>query len=283
MNANRFLPPPVRLSQAFESEKFSGGASGSEITRRSFIKRTGGATVATLVAWNLASRTADARVELESEGLLPLGHSYSDSYNTPNWKIRVEALAEDDVTLRSSVDWDDNVNNTITEYAVALGLKLQVSAPQSPASTGQFTYGPEAESVMTVTVTTFAKYVTRPVIGTVDWVNAPEMELPQLNRFLGRSSPEQAADTATTTAQIKKSIVSTTGEVIDEYRMVNGVNINAVDYDETYAQQGSGITIGFAWDGDVLVIDFVSDVVPQSNNQTVEPIFVKRNDGCVNP
>lgn len=60
MSANRFLPPPVRLSQAFESEKFSGGASGSEITRRSFLKRTGGATVATLVAWNLASNPARA-------------------------------------------------------------------------------------------------------------------------------------------------------------------------------------------------------------------------------
>ena len=61
MNANEFLPPPDRLSQASESEKFSGGASSSEITRRSFLKRTGGATVATLVAWNLASLKADAK------------------------------------------------------------------------------------------------------------------------------------------------------------------------------------------------------------------------------
>lgn len=63
MNANKFLPPPVRLSQAFESERFSDGASGSEITRRSFLKRTGGATVATLVAWNLASQQASANPE----------------------------------------------------------------------------------------------------------------------------------------------------------------------------------------------------------------------------
>jgi len=61
MNANKFLPPPIRLSQAFEPGKFSGGASGAEITRRSFMKRTGGATVATLVAWNLALK--DARAE----------------------------------------------------------------------------------------------------------------------------------------------------------------------------------------------------------------------------
>lgn len=63
MSANRFLPPPVRLSQAFESKNFSGGASGSEITRRSFLKRTGGATVATLVAWDVANQIARATGE----------------------------------------------------------------------------------------------------------------------------------------------------------------------------------------------------------------------------
>jgi hypothetical protein len=67
MNANEFLPPPVRLSQASDLEKFSGGASGSEITRRSFLKRTGGATVATLVAWNLASKQAEAMSNLFSD------------------------------------------------------------------------------------------------------------------------------------------------------------------------------------------------------------------------
>lgn len=43
----QFLVRPAQLAQAFES----GSGSGSGITRRSFIKRTGGATVATLVAW----------------------------------------------------------------------------------------------------------------------------------------------------------------------------------------------------------------------------------------
>jgi len=60
MNANKFLPPPVRLSQAFEPGGFGGCGSGSEITRRSFMKRTGGATVATLVSWNLASQRVNA-------------------------------------------------------------------------------------------------------------------------------------------------------------------------------------------------------------------------------
>lgn len=67
MNANKFLPPPIRLSQAFDPEKFSGGVSGSEITRRSFLKRTGGATVATLVAWNSASTKLNAAGGTASE------------------------------------------------------------------------------------------------------------------------------------------------------------------------------------------------------------------------
>ena len=75
MNANRFLPPPVRLSQAFDSENSSSGY-GSSITRRSFLKRTGGATVATLVAWNLASQELKASSpesgDSESYGMLCL-------------------------------------------------------------------------------------------------------------------------------------------------------------------------------------------------------------------
>lgn len=66
-----FLVRP-HLNQAFEPEGSAGGAWGSGITRRSFIKRTGGATVASLVAWNLA--TTKSRAEEEPEG------GYGDSY-----------------------------------------------------------------------------------------------------------------------------------------------------------------------------------------------------------
>lgn len=61
MNHSRFLPPPVRLSQAFEGE-----TGGDGISRRTFIKRTGGATVATMVAWNTA--TTDCRAQQYSWG-----------------------------------------------------------------------------------------------------------------------------------------------------------------------------------------------------------------------
>lgn len=54
---SQFLIRPEQLNQAFESN--SGGGA-NDVTRRSFIKRTGGATVATLVAWNLGANTATA-------------------------------------------------------------------------------------------------------------------------------------------------------------------------------------------------------------------------------
>lgn len=55
---HEFLVPPPYLNQAFESGGSSGGGWGNGITRRSFIKRTGGATVASLVAWNLTTNCA---------------------------------------------------------------------------------------------------------------------------------------------------------------------------------------------------------------------------------
>lgn len=57
MDDKSFLPSPVRLNQAFEGDRSGDGG----ITRRTFIKRTGGATVATMVAWNLATNEASAQ------------------------------------------------------------------------------------------------------------------------------------------------------------------------------------------------------------------------------
>ncbi len=59
MSVNLFHPNPIRLCQEIEPNATSGSNSTNEINRRSFLKRTGGATVATLVAWNMATR-ADA-------------------------------------------------------------------------------------------------------------------------------------------------------------------------------------------------------------------------------
>ncbi|HEY8961565.1 MAG TPA: twin-arginine translocation signal domain-containing protein, partial [Luteolibacter sp.] len=60
-----FLIRPVQLNQAFEHEKATGGG-GNDVTRRTFIKRTGGATVAAMVTWNLA--TLEARAEEGGSG-----------------------------------------------------------------------------------------------------------------------------------------------------------------------------------------------------------------------
>lgn len=64
MSDKQFLPPAVRLSQAFECDD----SRGSGITRRTFIKRMGGATVATMVAWNLTANEARAEGDGSGDG-----------------------------------------------------------------------------------------------------------------------------------------------------------------------------------------------------------------------
>ena len=57
MKLAHFLLSPTLLSQTSDPIDTGGG-----MTRRLFIKRTGGATVATLVAWNLSTQRARAEV-----------------------------------------------------------------------------------------------------------------------------------------------------------------------------------------------------------------------------
>jgi hypothetical protein len=62
-----FLIGSSQLNQAFESNITSGGSTdGDYTTRRTFIKRTGGATVATVIAWNMQVATAKADDESSS-------------------------------------------------------------------------------------------------------------------------------------------------------------------------------------------------------------------------
>lgn len=65
---HQFLIRPAQLNQAFESNSSSGGGDGSDLTRRTFIKRTGGATVATMVAWNLTMNEARAQGDGSGSG-----------------------------------------------------------------------------------------------------------------------------------------------------------------------------------------------------------------------
>jgi hypothetical protein len=54
-NDDSSLRPPSRLSQVFDENQAAGAAWNSSISRRRFLKRTGGATVATLVTWHAIS------------------------------------------------------------------------------------------------------------------------------------------------------------------------------------------------------------------------------------
>lgn len=56
MNPDFLISPPSELYQAFDPEAAAGGATESgRLTRRSFVKRTGAASVGVIVAWNTAS------------------------------------------------------------------------------------------------------------------------------------------------------------------------------------------------------------------------------------
>jgi len=65
MNRN-FLSEPAQLNQSLEINSSSGGAS-SGITRRTFVKRSGGATIATMVAWKTIA-TARAAEDGSDDG-----------------------------------------------------------------------------------------------------------------------------------------------------------------------------------------------------------------------
>jgi len=69
-----FLPPapPSRLNQPFDGETEGGGGVMSSMTRRKFLKRSGGATLATVVAWQMSVNAAHSECNCED---LPGGSS----------------------------------------------------------------------------------------------------------------------------------------------------------------------------------------------------------------
>lgn len=68
MSASRFLPNPPAPGQDLNIPPSGARAGLTSVTRRSFLKRTGGATVATLVAWNMASRKVEASETASTSG-----------------------------------------------------------------------------------------------------------------------------------------------------------------------------------------------------------------------
>jgi len=85
MKLAHFLLSPTLLSQTSDPIDTGGG-----MTRRLFIKRTGGATVATIVAWNLAAGSAKAN---------PSGHAQSTSCTTD--LISIEVLLNQQTNIQS--------------------------------------------------------------------------------------------------------------------------------------------------------------------------------------
>lgn len=102
-----FLIGSAQLNQAFESKNSSGvgGNGGSSVTRRSFIKRTGGATVAAFVCWNLANQQLNA--QNFGEGALPCSARRTwngkDSISLPFQDLR-DGVKEDIDNSKQSIE-----------------------------------------------------------------------------------------------------------------------------------------------------------------------------------
>lgn len=126
MNPSEILPLN-RFSQAFEAVGFVGGASSSEISRRSFMKRTGRATVATLMAWNLASHEIRAANAFTSD-------------SSPNWEVRSRAVGSKTDAAKEGFDNEENWTYKNVLYEVKRSLQMFASAPGNPADTPPATH-----------------------------------------------------------------------------------------------------------------------------------------------
>jgi hypothetical protein len=103
-----FLLPPSRLDQPFDGENEGGGGAMSSMTRRKFLKRSGGATVAAFVAWNITANSAKAQ---EEEGVG--GSSYLMRINNIEpesgaaSQIRDQIPLDDEGMVLPSLDLDE--------------------------------------------------------------------------------------------------------------------------------------------------------------------------------
>ncbi len=216
-----------------------------------------------MVTWHLSSSMISAKVEP--------GDVSGESGAT--WEIRVDGVSANDETIGSSVQWTDPNDNIA--YTVAVGLKLEASAPGDPGSVDPIAYAEEAESVIEITVTEIFKSLkSADVSGNIDWSTVGEMDKATMNRYLGRVTG-QDADSATTKAIIKKRI-DQSGAVTDVYKRIN-VKTDK-DGKETWGDathSDDGITIRLIWNNDELKMEFWSDEV-QLNDQVIEPTFRTR-------
>ena len=101
-----------------ETLPFSGQDWNNKIIRRSFLKRTGGATLATIAAWNLTSTSSEAAAPTASQSG---NYVWSVTYATNKEKVALLTTGPDNMTnsqkiqLTMSIIYADGDNGDDTE------------------------------------------------------------------------------------------------------------------------------------------------------------------------
>jgi hypothetical protein len=132
-----FLIGSVQLNQAFESTVGSGGG----VTRRSFIKRTGGATIATLVALHVTSQQAFAT---ENSNPSPSYYALKCNLDPVDNQQQISAIGENGTFRRAAASpKSSTVWELDEEIKIHFRVNGQATGPKKDDSNGKmFRYAP---------------------------------------------------------------------------------------------------------------------------------------------
>jgi hypothetical protein len=240
------ISSPTPTSRSGDSESRPGLAWNRTITRRSFLKRTGGATAATFVSWHAATSNVDAATWI-AEG----GSGSGD--NTPDWRIHSHEIGH---ALGSSVKPPDGhvieasfgpltqttwgaVNKMIRRKLV-----LEAYAPRDLPNSPWYTY--MATCAVTIRVSEWAEVADVANGEPVGWDDMTESEW---NHWYASEYVDKHVTSATLTKMVSN------GPDGKPYVEVVSSSVHG-GTDSTKSVGGIGITL--VWVGDDLNITFSS-------------------------
>lgn len=234
MNPKYLSSIPVVVNAPLDDSS-SGG-----ITRRSFLKRSGGATVAAMVAWSLTEEQLRAEV---------INDSISLSGTKDAWKIKVDAINHTEDSEGSEKTWsydhDNNPNTPAQSWKVKKVLWVYVTAPQTD-------FADSAKSDVSIVVAEWAIIERNPSTSPGIFTIMTETEF--------EAYRDGNRDVHSSSAFSEKTINTDTGNIVS--------TTTSDEYDDTV----SGIFMSHEWEGDKLKITFGGTGVP-NNNESVEAVF----------
>lgn len=232
---NPFLVPPPSSQDRSVDLPSEEGVAMTAIQRRTFLKRSGAATVATVLALNLNTAHAEEK-KASGEG---------------SWhKIMVDPINFGDGSTGSN-DPDGCLHD---EAGAPLGTPLPARKILELSVVAAGTeWAQSATSAMTITVTEHAQYQQDPVGNPNVWT---DMTPAQFHAHRGGARDQHVKEASIT-------------KIVDG---PSGIVTSTTKTPLTYNNSDENINITLAWSGDELSISFgSSDIVAET--KTVEPLF----------